>query len=250
MLVVVALATFADFSFALPVPRSVQDYIARFQKIAQVESAHSGIPTSIILAQAIAESQFGTSELAIKANNHFGVKWKPEFDSPYILVYDDDKDRRGKLIPSKFVKYSSAEESFRHHSEVLKKDRYAKLFKYDIMDYRSWAKGLSECGYATDSEYAQKLINIIEKYDLARFDIPEVLAFEEIDEDDLSLFEITNTKNITPTKEAPKPKEKPTQPAKVEPTNSTEFYEILPAKGIKDNPTPLPKKAAGSRRGN
>jgi hypothetical protein len=165
-------------SFANPNAR-INDYVSQYLDIASFESARGGIPVSIILAQGILESDCGNNKLARVANNHFGVKWKSNADGLYITQQDDDKDKYGRLTPSKFVKYASAQESYYQHTEFLKKERYASLFQYERTDYRQWAMGLQRCGYATDPQYANKLINIIEKYQLAQFDIPMVLSLED-----------------------------------------------------------------------
>jgi hypothetical protein len=180
---VVAFATFALALFANKPANTalVYDYIARFQQIAMLESARSGIPASIILAQGIVESKYGTSDLAVQANNHFGIKWKSANDGEYISVYDDDYDKKGNRIPSRFIRYNSAEESYRHHTEFLKGPRYARLFDFDRTDYRNWAHGLSSCHYASDPSYPTKLIRTIETYQLDKFDIPMLLTLEEDD---------------------------------------------------------------------
>ena len=143
-------------------------YIDTYAAIAVREMYRSGVPASITLAQGLLESRYGQSELASKGNNHFGIKchdWKGR------KQYADD-DRKAEC----FRVYDSAEESFRDHSDFLRyRDRYKSLFEYDPGDYRSWAYGLKKAGYATDPAYPQKLIKLIEDYDLARFDrmVPE-----------------------------------------------------------------------------
>jgi hypothetical protein len=162
----------------------VSDYVSQYLDIASYESARTGIPVSIILGQGIMESECGNSKLARNANNHFGVKWKSEADGEYVMHHDDDKDKYGRPISSKFVRYSSVKESFVRHSDFLKnRERYQALFQYDRTDYTQWALGLSRCGYATDPNYASKLINIIEKHQLYNYDIPSVLSFDDGDED-------------------------------------------------------------------
>jgi hypothetical protein len=127
------------------------------------------------------ESSFGQSRLATEANNHFGIKWWNANDgAAFVEAMDDDKDKAGNPTPSKFVKFSSAEESYRKHSEFLMtRARYRVLFSYDRTDYRSWAEGLKACGYATAPDYAEKLIKIIEKYNLSQFDVPSGLSFDK-----------------------------------------------------------------------
>jgi len=138
-------------------------YISVYKDIAISEMKKYGIPASITLAQGILESGSGKGTLAAKANNHFGIKchnWKGK------KVYHDD-DRRQEC----FRKYKSANKSFRDHSEFLaNRKRYAKLFQLDKDDYRGWAKELRRAGYATDKRYPQKLIALIERYELYKFD--------------------------------------------------------------------------------
>jgi hypothetical protein len=123
-----------------------------------------GIPASITMAQGILESSSGKGELALKSNNHFGIKchstWKGK------KVYHDD-DEKGEC----FRKYRNPETSYRDHSLFLKsRSRYGFLFKLKISNYIKWAKGLRKAGYATDPAYANKLISIIERYELWKLD--------------------------------------------------------------------------------
>lgn len=121
------------------------------------------IPASITLAQGILESGDGNSELARKANNHFGIKCHSDWDGK--KVYHDD-DARGEC----FRKYGDARESFEDHSVFLTKNRYASLFELDITDYKGWARGLKRCGYATNPKYANLLIDLIEAHQLTQYD--------------------------------------------------------------------------------
>ena len=149
------------YSFAQRI--SVEDYIYMYKDIAISEMQRSGIPASIKLAQGILESANGNSRLAVQANNHFGIKchgWSGE------EVYHDD-DAIGEC----FRKYANARESFIDHTDFLvTRSRYAFLFELESTDYRGWARGLSRAGYATDPDYPQKLINLIERHNLQRFD--------------------------------------------------------------------------------
>lgn len=183
-------------------PQQVSDYISTYLNLASIESARSGIPVSIILAQGILESQCGESKLARTANNHFGIKWKSNADGSYVMRYDDDKDKHGNKVASRFVKYDSAEESYRHHTEFLmNRERYSSLFELSRTDYRGWAKGLSSCNYATDPQYAAKLIQKIETYHLYEFDIPEVLTLEDETENDVQVvdYNAPAQRRVTPT---------------------------------------------------
>ena len=124
----------------------------------------SGVPASITLAQGLLESGYGRSELAVKSNNHFGIKCHNGWQGG--KVYHDD-DAKGEC----FRKYDTPEESYRDHSDFLRyRDRYKFLFEYKITDYTSWAYGLKKAGYATDPNYPRKLINLIEEYKLYEYD--------------------------------------------------------------------------------
>ena len=140
-----------------------ESYIERYKNIAITEMNGSGIPASITLAQGILESGSGNSKLAKEANNHFGIKCATEWKGETVLQDDDNKD-------DCFRVYKSPEESFRDHTEFLKRKRYASLFELDKNDYRGWANGLKTAGYATNPRYAELLISLVERYDLSRFD--------------------------------------------------------------------------------
>ncbi len=183
---------FISIQAIAPINRSQQtaDYISTYLNLASFESARSGIPVSIILAQGILESQCGNSKLAQIGNNHFGIKWNSTDDGDFMTQYDDDKDKKGNRITSRFIKYSTAEESYRHHSDFLmNRDRYKNLFKLGRTDYRGWAKGLSACHYASDPQYANKLIRMIESSRLNELDIPDVLSLDDEESDDIQVVD-------------------------------------------------------------
>ncbi len=161
---------------------SAEDYIERFKAIAIKEMNSYGIPASITLAQGILESGSGNSSLARDANNHFGIKCTSEWKGKTILKDDDQVD-------DCFRVYNSPEESFRDHSEFLKRKRYASLFELDKDDYRGWASGLKEAGYATNPRYAELLITLVERYDLSKYDRKEGYI-EKIKREDKVLTEI------------------------------------------------------------
>jgi LysM repeat protein len=120
----------------------------------------TGVPASITLAQGLFESESGNSDLAREANNHFGIKCHNEWTGETFHKDDDEKNEC-------FRKYNSVLESFDDHSAFLRnRSRYAFLFDLDITDYKGWARGLKKAGYATNPEYAQKLIKIIEDFQL------------------------------------------------------------------------------------
>lgn len=139
-------------------------YIKKYYKQAQAEQKKYGIPASITLAQGLLESGAGRGELATKGNNHFGIKCAGGWTGETILKDDDKKN-------DCFRKYNSASESFEDHSKFLLRDRYKSLFELEPTDYKGWAYGLKQCGYATDPGYATKLIKLIEDYNLMQYDV-------------------------------------------------------------------------------
>ncbi|MFZ2897925.1 MAG: glucosaminidase domain-containing protein [Saprospiraceae bacterium] len=149
-------------------------YIDNYKEIAIQEMDRAGVPASIKLAQALLESNAGQSELAQRANNHFGIKCGSDWQGKTYHKEDDDYDEQGKLVKSCFRSYRRPEESFVAHSEFLrdpkKEWRYGFLFRLDPLDYKSWATGLKKAGYATSATYDQKLISIIERYQLFQYD--------------------------------------------------------------------------------
>ncbi len=149
---------------------SAESYIESYRDLAIVEMYRTGIPASITLAQALHESNYGLSALATNANNHFGIKCKSNWVGGTYYHKDDDY-LRGRLIESCFRSYESTIDSYVDHSYFLKtRSNYRHLFSLSSKDYKSWAYGLKEAGYATDKRYAQKLINKIEKYGLDQYD--------------------------------------------------------------------------------
>ncbi len=165
-----------------------QKYIDAYSSIAVSEMKRTGVPASITLAQGILESNSGQSALAVKGNNHFGIKCHNDWTGKR-QYHDDDASREC------FRVYPKAESSFADHSDFLRgRDRYKSLFDLDATDYKAWAKGLKAAGYATDPAYASKLIKLIEDYELYRFDEgvgveidspaemeePRELTFEEV----------------------------------------------------------------------
>lgn len=147
---------------------NTERYIDVHKATAQQEMSLYGIPASITLAQGILESGSGNGRLSVEANNHFGIKchgWTGK-----KIYHDDDAKQEC------FRKYKDAKYSFRDHSLFLtERKRYSKLFKLKKEDYKGWAKGLKAAGYATDRKYPQKLISLIERYKLYKFD-KEVLG--------------------------------------------------------------------------
>ncbi|MDW5287599.1 glucosaminidase domain-containing protein [Formosa sp. PL04] len=142
---------------------STAEYIQVYSGVAVEEMQFYKIPASITLAQGILESGSGKGRLAVEANNHFGIKCH-EWTGASIH-HDDDEDQEC------FRKYKDAKYSYRDHSLFLtERKRYSGLFELDIDDYKGWAKGLRAAGYATDKKYPEKLIAIIERYELYTYD--------------------------------------------------------------------------------
>ncbi len=147
------------------------NYIAAHKDIAVAEMHRKGIPASIKLAQAIHESRSGRSSLALSSNNHFGIKCKTYWKGKTHFHKDDEFNDDGVLIPSCFRAYEKVIDSYVDHSNFLSQhSHYAGLFLLSRDDYKSWATGLQKSGYATDPDYAQKLIYIIEKEGLSKYD--------------------------------------------------------------------------------
>jgi LysM repeat protein len=142
---------------------SRQDYISMWKDEAIYQMVMHKIPASITLAQGILESGDGNSRLAREGNNHFGIKCHNDWAGGRI--YEDD-ETKGEC----FRQYDNARDSYEDHSAFLQRKRYESLFKLDQDDYTGWAKGLKECGYATNPKYPQLLIGIIEEFDLHAFD--------------------------------------------------------------------------------
>lgn len=142
----------------------INNYVLQYKDIAMLNMQKYGIPASIILAQGILESGAGKGDLAIEANNHFGIKCHSDWLGESVR-HDDDSSQEC------FRKYPEASESYRDHALFLVgKKRYATLFTYEKDDYKSWSKGLRAAGYATDPNYPDKLISYIERYNLHQYD--------------------------------------------------------------------------------
>jgi len=157
-------------------------YIEKYKSLAKENMLKTGIPASITLGQAILESGAGTGPLSMQANNHFGIKCHKEWTGPSIKYTDDEENEC-------FRKYDDPSGSFLDHSYFLtSRPRYAELFQFGKDDYKSWAYGLKAAGYATDPKYPDKLIGLIERYQLGKYDaevlgknyVPVVIAKKEI----------------------------------------------------------------------
>ncbi|OOQ61482.1 glucosaminidase domain-containing protein [Mucilaginibacter pedocola] len=163
------------------------EYIDRFKAIAIQEMNTYGIPASITLAQGLFESGAGNSDLAVAANNHFGIKCGSTWTGESYYKDDDNTN-------DCFRVYDNPEDSYRDHSEFLKKKNYARLFELDKNDYKGWAYGLKAAGYATNPKYPQLLLNIITKYNLDQYDRPEG-EIAKIKREDRVLDQINNNMN-------------------------------------------------------
>ncbi|MDP4277802.1 MAG: glucosaminidase domain-containing protein [Bacteroidota bacterium] len=136
------------------------EYIAKYAPLAQDQQRRHKIPASITLAQGLIESGAGKSEMAVASNNHFGIKCHNTWKGESVTFFDDG-------VNSCFRKYDKVADSYEDHSMFLVNSaRYRGLFLLDLTDYTGWARGLQKAGYATDRQYADKLIKVIETYDL------------------------------------------------------------------------------------
>ena len=169
-----------------------QEYAEKYAEYAMEQQRRYGIPASVTLAQGILESSNGQSELSRKGNNHFGIKATSAWleDGGSYLVYKDDRPNE------KFCSYASVADSYEHHSQFLKENaRYSDCFKLAADDWKGWAQGLEDAGYATAEGYADKLKSIIERNGLDRYDR---MAAEDLQQ---SETEILNTGKDMPVSE-------------------------------------------------
>ena len=151
-------------SFQFTFADDAEAYIKKYRKVAIKEMKKYGIPASITLAHGMLESGNGKSRLAKKGKNHFGIKCTNDWEGRTIKEDDDKKNEC-------FRRYRKAEHSYRDHSEfIANRERYRFLFEYDKKDYKSWAYGLKQAGYATNPKYPELIINIIDRYDLHKYD--------------------------------------------------------------------------------
>lgn len=157
---------FAGSLFAQPAEHKMTSlqYIENYKDEAIKEMLMYNIPASITLAQGMLESGNGNSDLAVYANNHFGIKCHKGWEGPTFTKDDDAKDEC-------FRKYPSVLDSYTDHSNFLKsRSRYEALFELKRTDYKGWARGLKETGYATDPNYTQRLLELIETFKLYQYD--------------------------------------------------------------------------------
>lgn len=169
--VFLSLQAFAQDSY----PERARQYVRQYAEYAIKDQRASGVPAAITLGQGILETEAGISELAVKANNHFGIKCKNGWTGETIRHTDDARNEC-------FKKYKSAQESYNDHSHHLHRNpRYHCLFGYPATDYKKWAHGLKKCGYATNPKYAYELIKIIEEYGLQEYTIAAMDSLYQMD---------------------------------------------------------------------
>lgn len=147
-------------------------YIEKYSEIAITEQHKYGIPASITIAQGLLESGAGKGELAVQSNNHFGIKCHNEWNGQKFYYDDDEKNEC-------FRKYNKVAESYEDHSKFLQRPRYESLFQLKPTDYKGWANGLKKAGYATDPNYATKLIKLIEDYNLQKLDVQKATVADK-----------------------------------------------------------------------
>ena len=230
LLILLSLMIFTN-SFVLA-EISKEQYINWYKDISISEMERTGIPASIKLAQGILESRFGNSSLATDANNHFGIKCHDGWSGGRYYLKDDDRDKSGRLIKSCFRVYPHAEQSFYDHSEFLTtRSRYAGLFQLQRDDYKGWARGLKQAGYATNPQYANLLIKVVEDNKLYRFDSMSSQVIAEVVEEPVEMPQDKTRPVIT----NPQTKVPSTKPAEKPATNIPAYasYEMFPVKGNK-----------------
>ena len=168
LIIIIFTSSCSSFKTISNVGNSVEEkinlYVKKYAPSATKNMRFFKIPASITLAQGILESGYGEGTLAKNANNHFGIKCHKDWKGKTITHDDDEK---GECFRS----YKNPLRSYRDHSLFLvNRDRYSNLFKLKRKDYKGWATGLKAAGYATDPKYADKLISLIERFNLTRFD--------------------------------------------------------------------------------
>ncbi len=162
-------------------------YINKYKNIAMAEMQRSGVPAAITLAQGILESQYGESELCKQSNNHFGIKCKAEWTGDKVYHDDDEKNECFRVYPD-------AAASFRDHSDFLKnRPYYASLFILSPTDIEGWAYGLKKAGYATEKDYPQRLLKIINDYNLNQYTIA---ALQQTNKNNSVVADFSTPKNI------------------------------------------------------
>lgn len=212
-------------SYAQYDKKDVGAYIEKFKDLAIAEQMKTNIPAAIKLGQGILETSAGTSELAMGANNHFGIKCKSSWTGDTYYYTDDAKDEC-------FRKYTSAEASFKDHSKFLQSNnRYQVLFDIYPSNYKDWAYQLKNCGYATHPKYAERLIKVIEDYDLQQYTMIALNQSEQQIQKEEVIVQETKTEPISSTSEG---SSKYTMNAPVNaPQSTTSYYQETQLHGLK-----------------
>lgn len=226
-------------------------YIAQYKAIAMKEMKRTGVPASITLAQAILESNSGESNLAKNHNNHFGIKCKSDWTGAKAYQDDDAKQEC-------FRAYETAEVSFKDHSNFLKnRPNYVDLFLLDPVDDTAWAYGLKKAGYATASDYPKKLLKIIDDYELAQYNFPELENEVEVEEEEgvktpsdgpikkvLTDTSVKNTPSDAPLNKivVDTPVKSLNKPSGIAQMNTTNNVSPLPTKALPTQTLPAPQK--------
>ena len=225
-------------SAVVPSKSPQDDYIRKYAPVAVREMYRSGVPASITLAQGLLESRYGQSDLALKGNNHFGIKCH---DWTGKKMYHDD-DRRGEC----FRVYGTADESFSDHSDFLRyRDRYKSLFNNDVTDYKAWAHGLKKAGYATDPAYPSKLIKLIEDYHLDKYDTMRPEDFGETAKVRPDEKELRNTIHTRLTRKQKREAKRAEKAEKVTKTDKTEKQVPIPEPPLSiEEPVRIPAEKA------
>lgn len=225
-------------SAVVPSKSPQDDYIRKYAPVAVREMYRSGVPASITLAQGLLESRYGQSDLAVKGNNHFGIKCH---DWTGKKMYHDD-DRRGEC----FRVYGTADESFSDHSDFLRyRDRYKSLFNNDVTDYKAWAHGLKKAGYATDPAYPSKLIKLIEDYHLDKYDTMRPEDFGTTVKVRQDENELRNTIHNRPTRKQKREAKRAEKAEKVTKTDKTEKQVPIPEPPLSiEEPVRIPAEKA------
>ena len=216
-------------------------YITQYKTIAMKEMKRTGVPASITLAQALVESNSGESNLAKKHNNHFGIKCKSDWTGAKTYQDDDAKQEC-------FRAYEEAELSFKDHSNFIKnRPNYVDLFLLDPVDDTAWAFGLKKAGYATASDYPKKLLKIIDDYELAQYNFPELAnEIEEEEEGVKTPSDAPVNKVLADTPEnkvlIDTPVKTLNKPLGIAQMNSNETLAPLPSKSLPTKPLPAVQK--------
>ncbi len=183
---VLAFAVFAQNDASLP-----QQYIARYKDLAIQEMIRTGVPAAITLAQGMLESGNGQSDLALRSNNHFGIKCKSDWTGDKVYHDDDEANEC-------FRSYPTVEASYRDHSDFLRtRPNYAFLFNLDPTDFEGWCYGLKKAGYATSPSYPKMLIDVINRYQLQTYTLIALEQIKGTDKTDIAQEDNTKTPEIS-----------------------------------------------------